>query len=159
MDISEFLLWSPFQLALRKFRLFRSEQISEIWRNQALIWAMFIIPRKEVHYFHWALSTTHYEEQRFRFTRISVNRNRYFNPMKLYNTCFISVQNAWTDLGDICMPSEKHLKSLGIWHVITEVSLELEVQVWTLQDTTFASINVNKDFVKEVKYTQEWNKI
>lgn len=50
-------------------------------------------------------------------------------------------------------------QSLGIWCLIAEVSLELEVQVWDLQDATFASINANKDSVTGLKHMQEWDKI
>lgn len=50
-------------------------------------------------------------------------------------------------------------QSLGIWCVIAEVSLELEVQVWALQDTNFAPTYANKDFVMGLKHMQEWNKI
>lgn len=35
-------------------------------------------------------------------------------------------------------------QSLGIWCVIAEVFLELKAQIWTLQDTTFTSIDATK---------------
>jgi len=40
-------------------------------RNQALVSTIFVLLKKRYTVFHWALSTTQYEDQRLRFKKIS----------------------------------------------------------------------------------------